>query len=324
MAAVAYATLGAGTELVAVGTALGNLALLGVTTFALAAFGYLLNDVGDREADALLGAPNAALAAGPRRTAIGLAILGAASALPWLWLPHTPTILALLGLEVVLFCAYVLPPLRLKERGLAGIATDATYGYVLPLLVARLAFEAVSGESAAPWAIATLIAWAFTLGVRQILGHQLMDAGHDERVGTATFALRHGWGRSLTLLGRVTIAEALLFPLALLGFGATGPVALGGLAIFTAWVLATRPRRSLRGAIPIHRLDVISRINLLGGDVMSTFHVRWLPLLLALALAVRDPAYLLVVAAHAIVFTTPLGEWRRLRRPSLHRLRSSR
>ena len=54
-----------------------------------------------------------------------------------------------------------------------------------------------------------------------------------------------------------------------------------GLAVYAGWVLARRPARDIRGRVPIRRLEVITRIQLLGWDLMSSFHTQWLPLLLA-------------------------------------------
>jgi UbiA prenyltransferase family len=322
MAAIAYWQLGAGKSLKPVGAVLPSLALFGVATFGLAAFGYLLNDVGDRGSDQRGGSPNAVLTAGARRVAAGLIVLAAVAVIPWFWLPTDGLVITLLALEPALFIAYVLPPVRLKIRGIVGIFTDALYGYVIPLLVAMLVFARVADRHISVVSTVLLVAWSLVLGVRQILSHQLIDAGRDERAGICTFVLGRGWHSGLRLLWRVTVAEAVLFPLLLLTFGWAAAVALTGLAAYAGWVLARRPARDIRGRVPIQTLGLITRIQLLGWDLMSLFHTQWLPLLLAGALTWRDPAYSAVLVGHLLLFRTPFSDRRRLRmrlpsRPSL-------
>jgi 4-hydroxybenzoate polyprenyltransferase len=313
MAAIAYWQLGAGRTLKPVGAVLLPLMLFGIATFGLAAFGYLLNDFGDRESDRLSAVPNAVLSAGTRRTVAGLIVLAGLAVLPWFWLPTDGLVITLLGLEVGLFVAYVLPPMRLKVRGIAGIVTDALYGYVIPLVVAMLVFANVADRRISPVSSLFLVSWSCVLGVRQILSHQLIDAGRDERAGISTFALSRGWRSGLHLLWRITLVEAILFPLFLLTLGWAAPVTLCGLAAYTGWVLSSRPAREIRGRLPIRRLGLITRILLLGWDLMSTFHVQWLPLLLAGALTWRDPAYGIVLIGHLLLFRTPFSDPRRLR-----------
>lgn len=313
MAALAYWQLGAGSSLKPIGAVLPSLALFGVATFGLAAFGYLLNDVGDRKSDLLSGAPNAVLAAGPGRVAAGLIVLAAVALIPWFWLPTGGAVITLLALEPALFVAYVLPPLRLKVRGFAGIVTDALYGYVIPLVVAMVVFAHVADQRVSVVSTVLLVSWALVSGLRGILSHQLIDAGRDERAGICTFALRHGWHSGLRLLWRLTVAAAVLFPLLLLTFGWAAPVVLVGLAVYAGWVLIRRSARGIRGRVPIRRLGIITRIQLLGWDLMSSFHTQWLPLLLAGALTWRDPAYSIVLVGHMLLFRTPFGDLRRLR-----------
>jgi 4-hydroxybenzoate polyprenyltransferase len=312
MMAVAYGQLGGGSSLPSIGSALGALALYLVAILGLAGFGYVLNDFGDREADRLSGASNQVLDAGMAWSVAGLFVLVALSVVPWFFLPAHASVLILLALEPLLFLVYVLPPIRLKSRGGAGVIADACYAYVVPLLVTLVLFAHVAHHGVSPLQIAVVAAWALLLGVRHILAHQLVDAGRDERAGTPTFALAHGWNPTLTLLERVCLLELLLFPIFLITFGLDGLIVLAGFALHTAWVVRRRPREDLRGAVALRDLPVIRRLWVVGWEVMSGFHVRWMPVLFAAALAVRSPAYLLVLALHLLIFDNPLRHvsWR--------------
>ena len=90
-----------------------------------AACGHLWNDLGDLEADREAGRerPVAALPARRRGALLGGAALLAVA--PWALLPPAPAAWTLLAAELALLAAYALPPLRLKERGLAGAGADA-------------------------------------------------------------------------------------------------------------------------------------------------------------------------------------------------------
>jgi 4-hydroxybenzoate polyprenyltransferase len=312
MMAVAYAQLGAGRPLASVDSALAAIGLYLAAIVGMASFGYVLNDFGDRDADRLSGSFNQVLDVGIAWSTFGLVAVVVLAVVPWFFLPAHLSVVALLGLEPVLFLMYVLPPTRLKSRGRAGILTDACYAYVVPLLVTLLLFGHVAHRHIAAIQIAIVTAWSLVLGVRHILAHQLEDAGSDERAGTPTFALAHGWGPTLVLLERMCLLEFVLLPVFLLTFRVDGLIVLVGFVVHAIWVLLRRPRRDLRGHVALRELPLITRTRLLGWEVMARFHVGWMPVLFAAALALRDPAFILVLALHLVVFDSPLRHvsWR--------------
>jgi 4-hydroxybenzoate polyprenyltransferase len=100
------------------------------TLFGIAGLGYFINDWADIRSDQLAGKPNKVgeLSLGVRL--LILILLCAFSFLPWLILPMNEYSWALIGIEIILFLMYSLPPLRLKEKGFLGIITDTMYAYI--------------------------------------------------------------------------------------------------------------------------------------------------------------------------------------------------
>jgi len=310
MMAVAYGELGAGRSLPSFGSALAAIALFFAAIVGMASLGYVLNDFGDRESDRVSGAPNQVVDAGLAWSVVGLVAVVALAVAPWFFLPARVSVLALLGLEPVLFVLYVVPPIRLKARGAAGVVADAGYAYVVPLLVTLVLFGHVAHHHVHPIQIVLVAAWSLLLGVRHILCHQLVDAGRDERAGIPTFALAHGWSPTLALVERMLVLELILLPLFVLSFGWYALTVLAGLALHATWVLLRRPGQDVRGRVALRELPVITRTRVLGWEIMSDFHVGWMPILFALALAVRSPVYVFVLALHLVIFNNPLKRMR--------------
>lgn len=164
---------------------------------AFLAFGYSVNDYADRDADRRAGKANALhgrKAGWALAWLLALSALSLASLAPWL----ADRRLALIVASSYAFSlAYSLPPMRLKERGLAGLAACALAQRSLPLLVGAALFGRFDRNL---WLLAAL----FTLvGLRWILLHQVLDARHDEQAEVRTFVLMTGTERSLFLMKKV-------------------------------------------------------------------------------------------------------------------------
>lgn len=174
------------------------------TIIGIASYAYLLNDWADIEKDSVAGKPNA-VAGLSNGTRILLFVLFLALAItPWFFFPFTRLTIGLLILELVLFAAYSFPPVRLKEKPIPGIITDTLYAHVLPCILAALTFIAIARENEhgvylysqfvffTPWFLCFIAAWQFFLGVRNILLHQIEDAGNDLASGTTTLVTTYG------------------------------------------------------------------------------------------------------------------------------------
>src|SRR5207249_3775093 len=82
---------------------------------------------------------------------------------------------------------YSLPPLRLKERGAAGILISSLAQWSLPILIAFAALE--TGTSLERW---MFILATTASGVTLELAHQRHDLPDDAQTGTLTLAARLG------------------------------------------------------------------------------------------------------------------------------------
>lgn len=175
---------------------------------AFLAFGYGVNDFADRDDDRRAGKPNAMLRLRP---AVAVAWLLALVALSVVGLiPHLAdwrlslAVASSYGTAV----AYSVPPVRLKERGSAGLISCAIAQRSLPVLVGAALFGRFDLSL---WLYCVL----FTLvGIRWILLHQIVDAGHDEATGVQTFVTTTGVERSLSVMKKV------VFPLELAALAA--------------------------------------------------------------------------------------------------------
>jgi 4-hydroxybenzoate polyprenyltransferase len=162
-----------------------------VFTFVFAssnsAFGFLVNDLGDRELDRRHSKRNTFLELG---TINGVALLAAVtvvmvlSGLPFMDRPGFAFLWALWWLAAV---AYSLPPLRLKERGALGIAISSVAQWTLPVLIAFAALEAGTHWERWMFILATTIS-----GVTLELAHQRHDLPNDAATRTSTLAVNLG------------------------------------------------------------------------------------------------------------------------------------
>ena len=164
--------------------------LLGCYLFSIscvAAYGHVINDSFDVEQDLLAGKRNKmADITWPRRLLLcaALVLIGLAPTS----VVHYPTsTLLLLVLNFTWPTVYSVPGLRLKERGIAGLACDALGSHVTPTLVMLSLFG--TEQSPLGWLFPiVVVAWSTALGLKGILHHQMLDRANDIRSGTVTFA----------------------------------------------------------------------------------------------------------------------------------------
>ena len=288
-----------------------TLLLILATAVGTAAFGHLLNDWTDLEADCRAGRPSALSGSTP---ATRFALAGTALALalaPWALLPRSPLNVALFGGELVLFAAYSLPPLRLKERGAAGMFCDALYGHALPVAVVAATFQLAAGTGGASDRrfFAALVAWKLVQGVSSALVSQARDRRADRRAGVRTFALAIGPRRALGAANRLLPLHAAAFVAALALAGRLAPWLLAALAVHvgaTAWRLHVRYRK---------RASFYRRESP-AFPYLHDFQERWLPLVPLAALAADAPGWLAIALGHVVLFRSgldPLLPWRRRR-----------
>lgn len=294
--------------------ALAQLVVFLVATVGVAAFGHVVNDLADIRTDALAGAPNQMA---PLRPGTRAAVLGAtavAGGLPWFWLPHTPVVLTLLGVEVGLLVAYSVRPIRLKDRAAAGVLADALYAYVVPILLTGATFTEVAGAGAPPWqVVACVSAWMLLMGFRGILWHQIGDLAHDRRAGVRTLATRIGADRAGRILGWMVLAELVTAAATSVAVAVSSdrwwlPV-FGALyllyRVFQVSVLWTEPLR------PATLKHPNGRVRFVGFVLLNELVERWLPVAALIALALVSPVAWFAVVAHLLLFDNAVFDFLR-------------
>ena len=164
------------------------LALLSLTTIVgFASFGYLTNDLFDITSDIKAGKKNSL--AGKSVTIIFLLFTIALALIftPWFFLPSTRFSFSVIALQLFLFLAYSIPPLRLKEKGLAGLITDALYAHAIPSILAAYTYSLATHSALDGIALLLLFSWQFTSGIRNIAMHQKEDALSDKKSGSKNY-----------------------------------------------------------------------------------------------------------------------------------------
>ena len=172
-----------------------TLRIIALFLFALLylSFVYAVNDFFDRDDDRLVGKPNTigdlSIYTGVIWL-VALVVIGVATLAPFY---QQKWVIGSVVLSYISAATYSMPPLRFKERKLAGLLVAASHR-ALPVLVGMLVFEDFQVSSWLLFVICLLV------GVRWNIVHQLIDFSKDEQTQTSTFVRAYGYARSLRLL----------------------------------------------------------------------------------------------------------------------------
>lgn len=290
----------------------GNLILFLAATIGIAAFGHVVNDLADVRTDELAGAPNqmAPLSMGARTAVLGAAVL--VGGVPWIWLPHSARVLALVGIEVGLLTLYSVRPVRLKDRSGAGVLADALYAYVVPILLAIAVFTELTGSDApGPTIILPVVTWMLLMGLRGILWHQIGDLAHDRRAGVRTMATRIGAMKAEHILGWMVVAELTAATIALftIAWSSDSPwlPAFGCAYLLYRWFQVT-----VLWTEPLHLTTLKhsnGRVRFIGFVLLNEFLERWLPVGALVALAIKVPVGWVVLLTYLLLFDNAVFEF---------------
>lgn len=165
-----------------------QVALFALFSMLSTSYGYLVNDLADRELDRQHGKPNVFANMGKVRplAIVGATAIGATLAsIPFL---RRPWFALLWGVWLCAATFYSLPPLRLKERGLSGLTATILAQQTLPTLLIFAAFGPL-----ASWGALVFAVYATARGVSSDVGHQMRDWAYDAKTETPTFAVRQGY-----------------------------------------------------------------------------------------------------------------------------------
>lgn len=161
----------------------------------------LLNDFCDQEEDRISGKTNRMLGRSSLFKVIALVACIVPGLLAAGLLIQMPIALGIyLGIWVV-FTAYSVPPVRLKQRGFWGVLADAFGAHVLPQLFAVTFIIYATGKTTPTLWVLFISIWALASGLRGILWHQLIDFENDSTAQVNTFAVASS-PITLELLGK--------------------------------------------------------------------------------------------------------------------------
>lgn len=227
-----------GVAAVATGFSWGTLvdsALVLASVAAFLAFGYDLNDRCDFAQDRRAGKPVAMRPPWWRAwsmAAVAAALLSATT-------PSTAT-MALAGSALIAGAAYSMRPLRLKERGFAGILIGAFAQRTLPAGVLVTTF------SLDPTVAIPLLAWTAVWGARAMITHQAHDAEADRRAEVRTWARDLDRARLARVARVLGVVEVLALAMAIT-VGVSAVVAAAAVTLSVAITVALAFGRSRRG-----------------------------------------------------------------------------
>lgn len=252
---------------------------------ALLAFVFAINDFYDQDVDKRAGKPNAISELSLKGATIWLIGLAGTGVLILAPFYQQQWVAIFMVISYVLAATYSMPPLRFKERRLAGLLVAATHR-TLPVFVGMAIFDDFQLSS---W---LLVANFILVGIRWNIVHQLIDLQNDEQTQVDTFTRAHGYDRAAWLM------QVIVFPLELACLLAWFVlVSLKFPAVFLlapaygVWWLLTLWRREDGPMVTWTRYN---RIPL--GD----FYEDFCPLFLGVLLAIREPIYLVLLCFQII------------------------
>lgn len=278
-------------------TALVKLLALLASMFFVAAYGHVINDIFDIEVDRRANKPNrmAALSIFQRiLLSISLAVAGL---VPWLLTGFSTQSALLLAGIYTLLTVYSAPPLRLKEKGLWGVVADAAAVHAVPTLFVATVFSQLANpsqsESVTFATVATL--WAFLVGIRGIVLHQIWDRENDEAAGVNTLVVKVGTETARSWLSFLIFpCEILLLGLLVFVISQFAPL-LGG--FFILYVILRGINTHLTSP-PVFDPAPAQKASVPAHD----FYEAWLPLALLVLLSVREASFIPLLAFHIVLF----------------------
>ena len=272
-----------------------------ITIVGIGSFGHFVNDWYDLETDAQVGKANGlANLTHWKRYALFPGLV-ATALFPWFFLPADRFSAALLLLEFVLLLAYAVPPLRLKERDVWPLFTDAAYAYAVPsVLAAHTLFLAMPGPTHDAF-LAIIVVWQLALGARHYLNHVALDRSNDVATRTRTLATERGNRFVHALIRRIVL------PIELLAFLAYLVVLSGYRPALIFFVLGIFVASSALGAVLTVGRNYPLITYRFSRNAVDALYQDILPLALLAFLVVADWRFWPLLAGHLILFYTAIA-----------------
>jgi len=283
-------------------TALATLLALLASMFFVAAYGHVINDIFDVEVDLQAGKHNQIATLSNLQRILLCIILAGLGFLPWLFIGFTSQSAILLAAIYILLTIYSAPPLRLKERDIWGVITDAAQVHAVPTLLVATVFSHLTATPQPQSAILATVAtaWAFLAGIRGILLHQIWDRDSDLSAGVTTLVTRIGIESAEFGIRYFTFpVELLLLSLLVLAIAQFAP----SLLIFCALYILVRTLSTKSGATNLDPAPAQKKYI-----VPHDFYEVWLPISLLVLLAIQKPLFLSLMGVHIGLFYPGIAE----------------
>jgi 4-hydroxybenzoate polyprenyltransferase len=274
-----------------------------------AAYVSVINDLTDRDEDLAAGKPNRLLGRSRLYAATLVALTAGAGVVFCILWRNDALMLGVYLAAWLAFSLYSLPPFRFKARGILGVLCDAGGAHLFPTLVAVILACRGAGRPVSIAWLAAVGTWAFAIGLRGILWHQLTDRDNDRLAGVRTFAQLHP-PHVAARLGTYVVFPLELAALAAMLWHLRSVWAVGFLVVYALFAATRTYRFRLNPVIvaPKQRFLI----------VLNEYYDLFLPV--AILLQSRD---WIVLAIHLALFPNrwlhPAGSavqlWRERRRP---------
>lgn len=270
-----------------------------VAILCIAVFGYVQNDICDIDADRRAGRPNRMAGLGVIARMLWM-LVPAAMALALVGTTGDRVMVALVAANLLVPTLYSVPPVRLKGRGLAGALADAAGVHALPMaLVSRAVTIGAPDDVWTSMFIVTAIGWATFAGLRGILVHQVVDRDADAAADVTTFGGRLGAAGTRPIVMRVLLpAEVASLVLFLAPLVVAAPVLI---LVFVLYLAAESVKVQRGWTLPLFD-PTASEKEAYVPVVNNEIYEMWLPVALAVQLALMHLWLWLLVAAHVYLF----------------------
>lgn len=268
-----------------------------ISIICVAIYGYLINDIFDKEEDKLLGKLNL-IGEKSVRFQVGIIVIFVILGFTFpMILNFNPLSKMFLGVNFLLPTLYSVPPFRFKEKGLLGIIFDSLGVHVIPtLFVGSVILSYGNSSSLILMQLIIAILWAFFYGVRGVIIHQIWDRENDIKAQVKTFI-------SNTEINRVIIIISwIFFPLEIslmvfLLFSAFDFLPFLPVLLISYFLIETA-RYKINSSSIFTSIPSKARSYITPAD----FYEVWLPIYLVINLSVLNYLFIILLIIHVGLF----------------------
>lgn len=268
--------------------------------FFVAAYGHVINDTFDIGADLKANKPNRiAYLSKLKRIllTIGLAIAGL---IPWLWIGFMPSSAILLATLYISLTIYAAPPLRLKERDVWGVISDAFSVHLVPTLIVATVFLHLNYPTRPESTFLAFVSTAcfFLMGIRGIISHQISDRENDLKSGVKTLITNRelaGVNQIKFWVTRIVLPTEIILLLAMILIISQSAHLLLAFFVFYSILSIINLKKWFVNTID---LTFVEGAYIFPHDLYEV----WLPLSLLCLLSLQQPYFLVLLVLHILLF----------------------